>query len=144
MIKILTKVTSKTKQYFLIQENPTPGSFGDYILLKQDLDKQSKIKKPIVKLSKIVVNNNNFIKKVRETYGELHCEYCGCKLHHAFGRYKATVDHFIPKSVDPEMAFERKNFIISCAKCNQSKSNTIIDTDKINFPYLHTKETLKL
>jgi 5-methylcytosine-specific restriction endonuclease McrA len=47
----------------------------------------------------------------------------------------ATVDHFLPRAVHPELAQEYGNLKVCCHKCNQKKKDDIWDESTLKFPY---------
>ena len=60
------------------------------------------------------------------------CGYCECNT--AEGGYTQIV-HYKPKSLYPELVFEWKNFVPSCAQCNVFKSDHDTGTEPIINPY---------
>lgn len=48
------------------------------------------------------------------------CAYCECML--GIESKDATIDHFIPKSVNGEKVVEWENLLPSCLRCNRSKN----------------------
>ncbi len=55
-----------------------------------------------------------------EAYGGICC-YCAEWISHSTG--SPTVDHFIPKSIAPDLAYEWSNFRLASLKYNRAKSN---------------------
>ena len=59
------------------------------------------------------------------------CGYCGKNgriMHQKF-----HIDHFVPKSLDPDRKNDYYNLVLACPKCNLSKSNKW-PTEDINVP----------
>lgn len=54
------------------------------------------------------------------------CQYCGVNIPNTF-------DHYLPKSVFPELSTHPHNLLPCCAQCNQEKGNAWIDADGIRF-----------
>lgn len=52
----------------------------------------------------------------RMSCGAARCHYCE-------DSEGADIDHFRPKSIYPNLAFQWENFVWSCAKCNRAKGN---------------------
>jgi len=50
------------------------------------------------------------------------CAYC---CYYIPSEQNATVDHFIPKSIEPEMAYEWRNYRLATLKMNARKGNSI-------------------
>lgn len=143
MIVIEIKRTKGTVINYLIQDNPSPGTWGELQLLKQKLFEQdedySNWKNG--KWEQLEFNTG-FLKMMLEKHGELHCEYCG-KPNLIIYSYKekpnkklmATADHFLPKNEYPQLSFTISNMLVCCDKCNQNKKDHIWDKSKIKFPY---------
>lgn len=73
----------------------------------------------------------NHYKDAREVLEEdFHflCGYCGKngKIMHQ----KFHIDHFVPKSLDPDRKNDYYNLVLACPKCNLSKSNKWPTEDK--------------
>lgn len=60
------------------------------------------------------------IKKVlqADTHGK--CAYCESKVTHV---YYGDVEHILPKSLFPQLAFAWENLTFACAKCNNAKGD---------------------
>ncbi|NOI85078.1 HNH endonuclease [Vibrio sp. 99K-1] len=74
------------------------------------------------------------IKDILFATSKLKCAFCECKPTEGGN---IEVEHFKPKSIYPEFAFEWLNFLPSCNKCNNSKLNH--DTGKL--PIVNPYET---
>lgn len=68
---------------------------------------------------------------LEEDFGGL-CGYCGKNGQQL--RACFHVDHFVPKSLDPDREKDYSNFVWACPKCNQIKSNQWPTGDK-TVPY---------
>ena len=88
--------------------------------------------------------NTKFIQHMIKTHGELHCEYCGkpnLRLYHWKSdevkdhRDMATADHFLPKSIYPELAKDYTNLKVCCDQCNQDKKDDIWDESTLKYSY---------
>ena len=143
--RILEKLTTHVKVETIVLGETTPGTPGDYQLLKQSYNTDIN-KKPNKKNSnfKQLIFNTKFIQHMEKKHGELHCEYCGkpnLRLYHwKHDKVKnredmATVDHFLPKSLYPELAQEYNNLKICCYSCNQKKKDDIWSEDEIKYGY---------
>lgn len=142
------------KSFHKIYGEPTEGSYGEMLLLKQhyrDMENANpdpekmpewvKGEKGIRKW-KMLIFNTVFLQKTLETFGELHCEYCGKKELHIYHWNQkgprinvATADHFIPRFLDDTLMFEESNLFVSCERCNTNKGHKIWSKDRINYPY---------
>jgi len=85
--------------------------------------------------------NKNYLKKIEETFGPLHCEYCGkenlviYEWYEKFNRSDmATVDHFYPSSKYEELRMNEDNFIVSCDSCNSKKRDVLWEVESIKYP----------
>lgn len=146
MRRIVTKLTNHVKVQYKIYGNPTPGSFGDYLLLKdsyREIDPVPKVPKKADKFKQMLFNTK-FLQHMRDKYGELHCEYCGKKnlrlYHWKYDKIKshhdmATADHFLPRALYPELAKDYDNLKVCCHKCNQKKKDDIWDESTLKYPY---------
>lgn len=68
---------------------------------------------------------------MRRGYREI-CAYCACWISHSTGCH--TIDHFIPKSIDPILAYEWSNFRYVSARFNSRKGiKSIVDPMSMNF-----------
>jgi 5-methylcytosine-specific restriction endonuclease McrA len=127
----------KIIEQYSICENPTPGTFGDYILMKynlRELDDDEPYKKRILL-------SNNYLKYIRKKFGELHCEKCGLnnlrikrvktKAHNKM----ATIDHWFPISKFENLQDKFANLRVMCVKCNTKKGNKIIKKEDLKFSY---------
>ena len=63
------------------------------------------------------------------------CGYCGESLPTPQGilASKGDVDHFLPKSIKPELVYEWTNYIWSCKPCNELKNEFY----SVNYPLLN-------
>lgn len=140
MITIIYKRNKKFTIKKTINENPTPGSFGDYLLMKDDLmhqDEDWADRKP--ESYKQMVFNYEWLQEMKEKYLELHCEYCGQKDLQIFHWKEkpirlimATTDHYLSKKGYPNLAKEKTNFRVACDNCNRKKD---INIWKCIYPY---------
>lgn len=64
------------------------------------------------------------------------CGYCGKSSR--IMRQRFHIDHFVPKSLDKDRENDYYNLVLSCAKCNLSKSNKWPTKDK-NKAYANEK-----
>lgn len=62
---------------------------------------------------------NNTPAQKRQRNEAKHCAFCGCYLH----PNNRTIEHFYPRSKDPETLNRAWNKIIICKKCNVAKGN---------------------
>lgn len=149
MIRFVYKRIKNFTIQFSVQENPTPGSFGDYILLKKDLTKRSeskileKIREKDPKRYEQMIFNISFLKKMRKKHKRLHCVYCNKKnlkiyeFHeHAKRSNMATADHYLPRSLYPELALDETNLRVCCDSCNNKKGQELWYE---KFPYKQLK-----
>lgn len=67
------------------------------------------------------------------------CAFCECKPGES-GHIE--VEHFEPKSLYPELAFEWDNLLPSCRRCNEVKSDTDTRTNPIINPAIEDPEQL--
>ena len=147
MIQIVKQIRKTVKHVIHIQENPTPGSFGDYLLLKNDLFSREDPKERGFFSSpqfEQLMFNTKFLIERELKYGELHCEYCGkgplriySWTEHSRKADMATTDHILPKKDYPELAKVKSNSAVCCAKCNHKKDRRLWD---IKFPYKEKKD----
>lgn len=141
-----TKTHTCNKTYHLIVGEPSDGSFGDYLLLKnkyRSLDKDYDWRY-------VVATHIIFLRKYKKTYGELTCSFCGEKhlvivaphSKKVSDQIKATVDHFFPTSLGG-LRYDENNFVVSCAKCNSKKSNKIYDISSLKYAPKEIVEKIK-
>ena len=144
--RIVTKITNHVKVQYVIHGSPTPGTFGDYLLLKDSYRDDDPIPRKPKKAEKFkqMLFNTKFLQDMLKKYGELHCEYCGKKnlrlYHWKHDKIKsyhdmATADHFLPRAVYPELSKDYDNLKVCCHKCNQKKKDDIWDESTLKFPY---------
>lgn len=80
-------------------------------LYAEDKDKDvwnsSKIKEPLKKAM------------LKMSHGK--CSYCECKL--GIESKDVTIDHFLPKSKNPDKVIEWENLFPACLRCNRKKNN---------------------
>ena len=67
------------------------------------------------------------------------CAFCECKPGESG---YIEVEHFEPKSLYPNLAFEWDNFLPSCRKCNEEKSDSDTRTNPIINPAIEDPEQL--
>lgn len=71
------------------------------------------------------------------------CSYCECRLE--IESKDATIDHFLPKSKNPDEVVEWKNLFPACLRCNRKKNNreeTIINPcENVPREYLGIRKT---
>lgn len=121
---------------YTVEDDPTPGTLGSHQLLLEQyyiLEKSPK--------SEQLLFNTYFLRKMKSKYKKLHCVYCGRKnlrLYH-WREYPgrrdnmATADHFIPKSLNPEVfGMDENNLRVACYECNNKKRNDYWDE---KYPY---------
>lgn len=145
MITVIRFQKGNLKVQYKIQENPKPGTFGDYILLKRRLLEEAgsngileSIRRKDEYRYKQIVFNMNFLKKMRELHKKLHCVYCGrddLQISELYEKRKsnvATTDHFLPRSLYPDLEFQESNLRVCCDKCNCKKAQNIWEE---KFPY---------
>ena len=125
---------------YTVEDDPTPGTLGSHQLLLDEyrlLEKSPRFEQMLF--------NTYFLRKMKAKYGSLHCVYCGRKnlrIYHwkeYAGNMKnmATADHFIPKSLSPEIfGKDEGNLRVACHPCNNKKANFYWDE---KYPY-KTKE----
>ena len=128
----------------VVSEDPTPGTWGSHQLLLaqyRELDEEWLANMPANKLKQVFFNIK-FLRAILYRHGELHCEYCGKPNLILFGLKKkpnkktmATVDHFLPKSKYPHLAFSRNNLLVCCNTCNHKKDDNEWPSSKVKFPY---------
>ena len=107
-------------------DDPTPGTFGSHQLL---LDEYRLLEKSLH--FEQLLFNTYFLRRMKSKYGNLHCVYCGRKnlrIYHwrefaGDRKNMATADHFIPKSVSPDLAKDEGNLRVACQKCNNDKKS---------------------
>ena len=73
----------------------------------EDVWNSPKIKKPLKKAM------------LEMSHGK--CSYCECRLE--IESKDATIDHFLPKSKNPDEVVEWKNLFPACLRCNRKKNN---------------------
>lgn len=67
------------------------------------------------------------------------CAFCECRPGESGN---IEVEHFEPKSLYPDLAFEWANFLPSCRKCNEEKSDSDTRTNPIINPAIEDPEKL--
>jgi 5-methylcytosine-specific restriction endonuclease McrA len=146
--KIVTRITTHVKVQHVIVGTHTSGSYADYLLLKETYKEKDPVPKKPKKVGRFkqMLFNTKFLQFMIKEHTDLHCEYCGkenLKLYHwkydtvTASSYSnmATVDHFLPKSLYPELAKDYDNLKVCCHKCNQKKKDDIWDESTLKFPY---------
>ena len=128
-------------------EEATPGTWGSHQLLLEQykrLDEEWITDEGSISGAWKQLNfNTQWLEYMLKKYGELHCEWCpkkylyikawnGSKIP---GRHMATVDHFFPRSTHPHLAFNKKNLLVSCEKCNNKRRHKYANKELIKFPY---------
>ena len=144
MEKIISYINKEVVVFHTIASPPTPGTYADYILLKNEyrkLDPGSVFgnsPKGIEKLKQLLFNTA-FLEEMLELYGKLHCVYCGEQdliiynwWENKIRLKQATADHFYPKSKEPHLAYEKTNLRVCCHSCNSRKQSYIWEE---KFPY---------
>lgn len=72
----------------------------------------------------------------RDAFGDLsarlgdYCSYCERRMPSSL-----AIEHIVPKSRRPELETEWTNFLLSCANCNLTKSNTPVEVEDFLWPY---------
>lgn len=86
-----------------------------------------------------MIFNYNFLLKMKKLYNTLHCVYCNrfVKIYQfSFRRSRkgdvATADHFLPKSLHPDLEFQESNLRVCCTRCNSRKGQELWEE---KFPY---------
>ncbi|GAB2698715.1 hypothetical protein GCM10011495_32760 [Hymenobacter frigidus] len=86
------------------------------------------------KIPKVLFNKYNHkqvkLALVDETNGK--CAYCESKVTHV---YPGDIEHIIPKSKFPDLAFDWENLTFSCSICNNLKSDYYDPTYPVVNPY---------
>lgn len=126
----------KLKMIDVIYGNPTSGTYGDYLLLKEyyrlhDNEDDWRTK---------VLFSIKYLRKQKQISGDLMCAYCGkehLKIHTPSSiqipkSIKATIDHFIPISLGGGV-LDENNIVVSCEKCNKKKQSKIYSIDKLKY-----------
>lgn len=126
-----------------VEDEPTPGSYGSHQLLLE----QYRLLQKSPRFEQLLFNTY-FLRRMKSKYGSLHCVYCGrknLKIYHwneYAGNRKnmATADHFIPKSINPEIfAMDEENLKVACFSCNTNKKNYYWD-EKYPYPELQNEK----
>lgn len=132
-----------------IKPQPEPDDF-DQKVRKEGKDFLSKVPNPKTKDWK---NHDYWRRSLRDLYDACNhiCAYSAQWIPYDTG--SPAVDHFIPKTVKPELAYEWDNFRLACSKMN-SKKHTHLDVIDpfalpedsfiINFPSMFIKPNLYL
>lgn len=58
-----------------------------------------------------------------------YCSYCEVALHS-----QVDVEHVQPKSLNPELELEWKNFLLACGNCNSIKGNKEVELSDYYWP----------
>ena len=144
MIKILVKKNEKFIETVTVEDNPSLGTRGNLLLLKEHLKLQDAawIKNSPNKFRQLEFNTK-FLTDMLEKHGELHCEYCGLEglkiipwnVHKSKKDYYtlATTDHFYSKQEARHLAFDFANCRVACFKSNNNKKTHIWEC---KHPYL--------
>ena len=93
---------------------PEPSSFNDKVRIPGTLFLKSRSNKKELGAfwQKALIDVNKAYKSL--------CAYTGSRIH-----CDQTIDHFLPKSLYPEHAYEWKNYRLCHARINQYKNNSI-------------------
>lgn len=146
MIKIRVSKNKIAKVRIYVEENPSPGTYGNLLLLKEQyklLDETWVLSNPD-KFARMKFNEA-LLDEILLQEGELHCEYCGrkdlviCHWPSKIHDNCATVDHFIPVVHDAQLSFEKNNLFVACLECNNKKGEKIWPKERIKFPYKFRK-----
>lgn len=131
---------------YTVENNPTPGTLGSHRLLLEHYRKHED--PPKSRKFEQMLFNLRFLQSMEEKYGRLWCVYCGKKGLRIFlwrewkdRKIMATADHFIPKSIAPDLAKNADNLRVCCDDCNSKKAANCWDE---KFPYLKTEENEKI
>lgn len=142
MIKIRVSKNKIAKVRIYVEDDPSPGTYGNLLLLKEEyklLDETWLIENPS-KFARMKFNEA-LLDEILEREGELHCEYCGrpdLEVCHWPSRIKnncATIDHFIPVIENIQLSFDKENLFVACLNCNNTKGQKIWAKERIKFPY---------
>lgn len=139
---VMYRTNSKfCKVSHLIYGKSTPGTYSDYLLMKEDL----KLKDPDYELEnqawyKRVQFSTIFLTKVNDIFGSIRCAFCGqdnLKIYNHDDDQKrksniATSDHFIPL-VKGGLRFSESNLVPACSKCNVKKGEKILDISALKY-----------
>lgn len=152
---VITKHKSKAfVQQFVIQENPTSGTWGDYVLLVDELrrlDDDWINEMPLSRWERLKFNTE-FLESRLDKYKELHCEYCGqpnLKIYAWNEKQRkgdmATADHFYPTAIYPNLLYSISNLLCACHRCNSAlKKDKEWPKSSIKFPYPETVKNFSL
>jgi len=143
-IKVIQIKKTKISNIILtIHGTPSPGTLGDYWLLKDEYKRMDPtwISEHPDQWKRLNFNDQ-FMNYMLDQFGELHCEYCSKPNLKIFKWYEeqdkktiCTTDHFYPKGSYPHLAEDSSNLIISCFKCNNNKGEKIYDENRIAYIY---------
>jgi len=93
-----------------------------------------------------LIFNTNFLKKIKQEFGEINCEYCGKKNLTIYEWCQksnvsdmATADHFYPKSKYENLKQIEDNLVVCCHNCNNKKGDNLWSVKEIKFPLKKTK-----
>lgn len=141
----------KTKLVLKVSPDATPGTWGSHQLLLHEYRMQDKEDDHWDQ----AWFNFRWLKDMELSYGPLWCCYCGKEELRIYGfkekqylHNMATTDHYIARSIAPELSKDRTNLRVACWKCNNKKGNK---TWEVKFPYdeekyvpLHAEKEVKL
>ena len=100
---------------------------------------------------KDVWNSPKIKKPLKEALLEMshyRCSYCECSVE--IESKDVTIDHFLPKSLHPDLVVEWKNLFPSCFRCNRAKNTcdevllNPCEDDPKEFLALHKKNPFRL
>lgn len=146
MLRLVNRRKKDVKETYTVEEDPTPGTYGDYLLLKEvlrALDEDTvKFRRGFqdTEAFEQLVFNTKFLEGILKEYGELHCEYCGKQglvIYRWNDRFldrkkMATTDHILPVSLYPDLAKDISNLAVACDACNKKKATNLWER---KFPY---------
>lgn len=126
----------KVKMIDVVYGNPTPGTYGDYFLLKDYYRKHEDINEWRTR----VLFSIKYLRTELYRTGNLICAYCGkehLQIETPTGitvpkNIKATIDHFIPISQYGDI-LDKNNIVVSCAKCNSKKESKIYPLETLKY-----------
>ncbi len=100
-----------------VKKQPEPGKFEKLVRVP-GRDFLKKVPNPTTQQWKSHSYWREIIKDMRIAYGGV-CAYCAHWIPVDTGN--KTIDHFIPKSLNPELAYEWANYRLAASKYNNSK-----------------------
>lgn len=143
MIKILlhTSGAKFIKNQAFINEDASPGTWGNLMLLKEEYKKLDESWGFAKSDFEQMLFNLRFLESMLEKHGELHCEYCGKEnlkiIHWKAPRQNSIMATAYHSAKDnPSLRREVKNLRVACNKCNSKKGTHYWEC---KFPYLEHK-----